>query len=109
MNWRTVERIQIVGQDEEWSEAQKRLIASLAAQAEFQVEGTVDERKEVADAMLRGLYKLSLRQGVMRLLRSLASTTSRKSGTTFTGNAALWCTAWRRGLVPTMDRWHSGR
>ena len=63
--------IEELGQNEEWSEAQRALIKQLADAAEASVEGTAGERAEVARAIRTGLFPLSLRQGVMRLLSGL--------------------------------------
>ena len=60
-----------MGQMEDWSVEQKRLLAQLGEQAKESDFGTVAERAEVADALKRGMHKLSLRQGVLRLLKSL--------------------------------------
>ena len=66
-----------LGQNEKWSEAQVALIKELADAAETSATGVADERAEVADA-IRGLFPLSLRQGVMRLLSRLSLDALRK-------------------------------
>jgi hypothetical protein len=63
--------VEMLGQNEEWSAAQKQLLNQLAASAQNQIIGSWRERDEVAEAIRRGMHKLSLRQGVLRLLTSL--------------------------------------
>jgi hypothetical protein len=60
--------VEELGQNEKWSEAQIALIKQLADAAEASVEVTAAQRAEVARAIRTGLFPLSLRQGVMRLL-----------------------------------------
>jgi len=66
-----VSAVEMLGQDENWSEAQTQLLENLADAAEKSSAGTVQERCEVAAAIRRSIHKLSLRQGVFRLLASL--------------------------------------
>ncbi len=63
--------VEMLGQNEEWNIAQKQLIAELTANAQKSEIGTAPDREEVISAIQKGLYKLSLRQGVLRLLTSL--------------------------------------
>jgi hypothetical protein len=63
--------VEELGQNEKWSDAQKALIKQLGDAAEASREGTEAERAEVARAIRTGLFPLSLRQGVMRLLSRL--------------------------------------
>jgi hypothetical protein len=63
--------VEMLGQDETWSEPQRQMLADLAAAAEDSAIGTAEERAEVAVAIRRGTQKISLRQGVLRLLASL--------------------------------------
>ena len=56
------------GQNQNWNDAQKELIKDLALVAEGAGKGTAPERTEVAEAIRKGLFQLSLRQGVKRLL-----------------------------------------
>lgn len=63
--------VEMLGQNEEWNAAQKQLIAELATTAQKSEIGTAPDREEVISAIQKGLYKLSLRQGVLRLLTSL--------------------------------------
>jgi hypothetical protein len=67
----TFSAVEELGQNEKWSEAQEALIKQLAGAAEASMEGTAAERTEVARAIRNGLFPLSLRQGVMRLLSRL--------------------------------------
>jgi hypothetical protein len=50
------------------AEAQQRLLDELALAATSSTIGTSEERDEVAASMKRGLHKVGLRQGVLRLL-----------------------------------------
>jgi hypothetical protein len=59
--------IEELGQNENWSESQLVLIKELAAAAR-RANISDDERAEVANAIKNGLFKVSLRQGVLRLL-----------------------------------------
>jgi hypothetical protein len=67
----SVSAVEMLGQDQSWSDAQSQLLAHLADSAENSTVGTAQERSEVAAAIQRGIHKLSLRQGVLRLLTSL--------------------------------------
>jgi hypothetical protein len=63
--------VEELGQNQKWSEAQEALIIDLAVAAKESSKGTAQERAEVAQAIQKGLFPLSLRQGVMRLLSRL--------------------------------------
>ena len=63
--------VEMLGQDEDWTPTQRRLLADLATIAREHTDGSDDERNEVASAIERGTQRLSLRQGVLRLLTSL--------------------------------------
>lgn len=60
--------VEALGQDEKWTENQKEMLSGLARSAEKDesVEG-----KEVADAVRRGMHRIGLRQGVLRVLSRL--------------------------------------
>ena len=62
--------VEALGQDERWTDAQTALLAALAAQVEAGTAGRDAERMEVA-AALRGMYRVGLSQGVMRVLDRL--------------------------------------
>ena len=66
-----VSAVESLGQDESWSTDQKQLLRELAAAAEQSATGTDAERQEVADAIRKSLHRLTLRQGVFRLLDRL--------------------------------------
>ena len=66
-----ISAVEMLGQDESWSEAQTQLLENLANEATESSTGTVQERREVAEAILRSVHRVSLRQGVFRLLASL--------------------------------------
>ena len=66
-----VSAVESLGQDESWSKDQKQLLRELAAAAEQSATGTHAERQEVADAIRKSLHRLTLRQGVFRLLDRL--------------------------------------
>lgn len=66
-----VSAVEMLGQDEKWSDIQIKLLSSLADTAERSCVGTDQERHEVAAAIRRSIHKLSLRQGVFRLLATL--------------------------------------
>ncbi len=63
--------VEMLGQDEDWSSDQRRLLRNLAVSVLEAEIGSVIERQEVAIAIEKTMYRLSLRQGVMRLLTSL--------------------------------------
>jgi len=63
--------VEMLGQNESWNNNQRSLIKVLACLARENKIGTENEREEVAMAIEKGLHKLSLRQGVFRLLSSL--------------------------------------
>lgn len=60
--------VEMLGQHESWSADQRDLLAVLADNAERSALGSADERREVAEAIRKSLHKLTLRQGVLRLL-----------------------------------------
>jgi hypothetical protein len=66
-----ISAVEMLGQDEIWSDAQRQLLANLADAAGKSSVGSVQERNEVAEAIRRSFHRLSLRQGVIRLLASL--------------------------------------
>jgi hypothetical protein len=63
--------VEMLGQQEKWSIDQSRLLEKLAANADSDSTGAEEERREVS-AAIRRLHKVSLRQGVMRLLDDLS-------------------------------------
>lgn len=63
--------VEMLGQQEDWSPDQKRLLEKLADSAKTEITGTENERDEVSAAIRRGTYKIGLRQGVLRLLDKL--------------------------------------
>lgn len=63
--------VESLGQDLSWSDGQRNLLAHLAQIAVQSSLAAPDERQEVADAMSKSLHRLTLRQGVMRLLSSI--------------------------------------
>lgn len=63
--------VEMLGQREHWTAAQKQLLAELAAAAEESSTGSEAERMEVSGAIKKSLHRLSLRQGVLRLLDRL--------------------------------------
>jgi hypothetical protein len=63
--------VEMLGQEETWSNDQKRIIDKIVVSVQKTTIGSIAEREEVIDAINKSLHKLSLRQGVMRLLTSL--------------------------------------
>jgi hypothetical protein len=63
--------VEALGQNETWTGPQKRLLADLAEAAMRSSVGSDVERSEVADVVLKSLHRLTLRQGVLRLLDTL--------------------------------------
>jgi hypothetical protein len=72
-----ISAVEALGQDQKWTEAQAGLLTQLAAQVEAEASGHDDERMEIAEA-LRELHRISLRQGVMRVLSGLGLQQLRK-------------------------------
>lgn len=70
--------VEMMGQNEKWSKSQKQMIESLAIYVLEQDVGTHSERKEIYDSIQKGLHKLSLRQGVLRLLTNLGLSDKKK-------------------------------
>ena len=66
-----VSAVESLGQDETWTADQKKLLKELATAAAQSSTGTDAERQEVADALRKSLHRLTLRQGVFRLLDRL--------------------------------------
>ncbi len=66
-----VSAVEMLGQEETWSENQKRLLRDLARAATQSSIGSEEECHEVSESILRSLHRLTLRQGVFRLLDRL--------------------------------------
>jgi hypothetical protein len=66
-----VSAVEMMGQDEEWSTSQKQLLKELANQARTSSIVTTTEGDEVAIAIQRGMHRIGLRQGVLRVLRRI--------------------------------------
>jgi len=63
--------VEMLGQHETWSTSQQALLAELAVAADRSPLGNAQECKEVSDAIRKNMHRLSLRQGVLRLLDRL--------------------------------------
>lgn len=63
--------VETLGQSETWTRQQKSLLVELAESAEHSLTGSQSERREVAEAIRKSVHRLTLRQGVIRLLGSL--------------------------------------
>jgi hypothetical protein len=63
--------VEMLGQSKTWTRQQKSLLAELAEKAEHSLTGSQRERREVAEALRKSIHRLTLRQGVIRLLESL--------------------------------------
>jgi hypothetical protein len=63
--------VEMLGQSESWTDEQKRLLFEVADAAEKSSTGNANERQEVADAIRKSVHRLTLRQGVLRLLGAL--------------------------------------
>jgi hypothetical protein len=61
----------MLGQQERWTARQKLLLEQLAKDALESDLANEDERREVAAAIKSGTHKVTLRQGVLGLLKSL--------------------------------------
>lgn len=66
-----ISAVEMLGQEEAWSNEQRRLLEELARMAEEVEIGTQEEREEVASSITKSLHKITLRQGVRRLLDRL--------------------------------------
>jgi hypothetical protein len=80
-----ISAVEMLGQEEQWSAAQKALLKQLASSVQGIAIGSDHERSEVADAIQRALHRISLRQGVFRLLDRLNLSHLRKSWDTIYG------------------------
>jgi hypothetical protein len=67
----SVSAVEMLGQSLGWSDDQKLLLNELAEQALTSHICSLDERREVAEAIQKGIHRISLRQGVFRLLGEL--------------------------------------
>ncbi len=63
--------VEMLGQSQAWTDEQKHLLSEVADAAEKSSTGNANERREVADAIRKSLHRLTLRQGVLRLLGAL--------------------------------------
>lgn len=75
----SISAVEMLGQEEQWSSAQKNILKQLAGSVQGMVLGSEQERGEVADAIQRALHRISLRQGVFRLLERLNLSHLRRS------------------------------
>jgi hypothetical protein len=66
-----ISAVEMLGQKQSWSADQKQLLKELVRRAEDSALGTAAERAEVVAAIQKGIHRVSLRQGVMRLLDAL--------------------------------------
>jgi hypothetical protein len=66
-----ISAVEALGQNETWTKAQTALLSDLAAQVEASASVEDGERMEVAVALRRGLHRVGLRQGVLRVLERL--------------------------------------
>jgi len=73
-----ISAVEMLGQSETYSQAQHQLITRLMQKAEADQVVPLNERKEVAEAVRR-VYKISLRQGVFRILDALALSHMRRA------------------------------
>jgi hypothetical protein len=67
----SVSAVESLGQNETWTSAQKGLLKELSRIAEQSDSAPASERLEVADAIRKSVHRLTLRQGVFRLLDRL--------------------------------------
>lgn len=67
----SISAVEMLGQTENWTDGQKNLLSMLAKTAESCDEVNEKERLEVSDAITKSLHRLTLRQGVMRVLGRL--------------------------------------
>ncbi len=74
-----ISAVEMLGQNENWNADQKRILEELAVQAERAAIGTELERQEISSAIRTSLHKLTLRQGVLRLLDDLGLAHLRKA------------------------------
>jgi hypothetical protein len=63
-----VSAVEMLGQDATWSADQRHILERLSEYTRQLDIGSEEERDEVADAIKKSLHRLSLRQGVFRLL-----------------------------------------
>jgi len=73
-----VSAVEMLGQDEEWSPAQKQLLRQLAEAARTSDLTTATEGNEVAAAIQRGMHRIGLRQGVLRVLTRIGMLEAKK-------------------------------
>ena len=74
----SISAVEMLGQTENWTVTQKNLLLWLAKVAESCDKGSEQERQEVTDAIAKSLHRLTLRQGVMRILERLNLTHLKK-------------------------------
>ena len=75
----SISAVEMLGQEEQWSSAQNNILKQVAGSVHGMELGSEQERGEVADAIQRALHRMSLRQGVFRLLERLNLSHLRKS------------------------------
>lgn len=75
----SISAVEMLGQEEQWSNDQKTMLKQLAGAVQGMTLGSTVERGEVADAIQRAVHRISLRQGVFRLLDRLNLSHLRKS------------------------------
>lgn len=66
-----ISAVEMIGQQDDWNETQLTAIERLALNVKEDETLSSEEADEISDAIRRSLHKLSLRQGVLRLLKRL--------------------------------------
>lgn len=70
--------VEVLGQNENWSSSQRSQLEQLARNVEANASEGDKEALEIATALRRGLHRLGLRQGVMRIIDQLGQKELRK-------------------------------
>jgi len=73
-----ISTVEMLSQDQEWTDAQRGMLKETADHVRSRQTGSSAEREEVASAIEK-LYRLSLRQGVFRLLQKIGLSHLRKT------------------------------
>jgi hypothetical protein len=63
--------VEALGQDEMWSDRQRRRLEELASEVDIEAAGKDSELREISEALRRSLHRIGLRQGVLRVLQRL--------------------------------------
>jgi hypothetical protein len=99
-----ISAVEMIGQQDDWNKSQLAAIERLALHVKEDKTISSEEADEISDAIKRSLHKLSLRQGVLRLLKRLGLSGLKKDWDSLYGERCELV----HGLAPEPGKSYSG-